>query len=258
MRVNLFVYRDLHDPWLKQFREAPQETLFALWPGLHRLIGNFKAPGPVHIRPVDLYVTKGYRQDGVVLVGDAYATSCPAAGTGARKVLVDVERLCNVHIPRWLATPGMGESKIAAYYDDPVKLACDALSARKAFTLRSYSIDPALKWAALRFAAKVRARTGRKGLRRRSERAVCTGSDEPIDDEADQQHAPTWGARQAGAQGGAVRAASLLLDAEPDHRPVIDTVGVFRRHTGHVQSGRAFEIVGVIAQRQFRRGVEPV
>ena len=33
MRVNLFVYRDLHDPWLKQFREAPQDTLFAMWPG---------------------------------------------------------------------------------------------------------------------------------------------------------------------------------------------------------------------------------
>ncbi len=27
MRANLFVYRDLHDPWLKQFREAPAETL---------------------------------------------------------------------------------------------------------------------------------------------------------------------------------------------------------------------------------------
>ena len=24
MRVNLFGYRDLHDPWLKQFRDAPQ------------------------------------------------------------------------------------------------------------------------------------------------------------------------------------------------------------------------------------------
>jgi 2-polyprenyl-6-methoxyphenol hydroxylase-like FAD-dependent oxidoreductase len=184
MRVNLFVYRDLHDPWLKQFREAPQETLFALWPGLHRLIGNFTVPGPVHIRPVDLYVTKGYRQDGVVLVGDAFATSCPAAGTGARKVLVDVERLCNVHIPRWLATPGMGETKIAAYYDDPVKRACDALSTRKAFTLRSYSIDPALKWQALRF-AKFTAHWARGLLRR----FVPAG--ETIDDEADLV-APTW------------------------------------------------------------------
>ena len=141
-------------------------------------------PGPVQIRPVDLYVTKGYRQDGVVLVGDAYATSCPAAGTGARKVLVDVERLCNVHIPRWLATPGMGESKIAAYYDDPIKQACDALSARKAFTLRSYSIDPALKWAALR-SAKFMAHWARGTLRR----FVPAG--ETIDDETELA-APAW------------------------------------------------------------------
>ena len=80
------------------------------------------------IRPVDLYVTKGYRQNGVVLVGDAFSSSCPAAGTGARKALVDVERLCNVHIPQWLATPGMRDSKIASFYADPVKRqACDAL-----------------------------------------------------------------------------------------------------------------------------------
>ena len=115
-----------------------------MWPGLRRLMGDFTVTGFVQIRPVDLYVTNGYRQNGVVLVGDAFSTSCPAAGTGARKVLVDVERLCNVHIPRWLATPGMGEAKIAAFYDDPVKQACDVLCAKKAFGLRSYSIDPAL------------------------------------------------------------------------------------------------------------------
>jgi 2-polyprenyl-6-methoxyphenol hydroxylase-like FAD-dependent oxidoreductase len=149
-RANLFVYRDLHDPWLKQFREEPRDTLAAMWPGLHKLMGDFTVSGFVQIRRVDLYVTKGYRQSGVVLVGDAFSSSCPAAGTGARKVLVDVERLCNVHIPRWLGTPGMDEEKISAFYDDPVKMACEAISADKAFKLRSYSIDPALKWAALR------------------------------------------------------------------------------------------------------------
>ena len=45
----------------------------------------------------------------------------------------------------------MGEAKIAAFYDDPVKQACDALSVRKAYRLRSVSIDPALPWAALRW-----------------------------------------------------------------------------------------------------------
>ncbi|MBX9847205.1 MAG: FAD-dependent monooxygenase [Xanthobacteraceae bacterium] len=151
IRANLFGYRHLHDPWLKQLRDAPRETLYAMWPGLRPLMGEFTVPEFVKIRPVDLYVTEGYRRPGVVLVGDAFGTSCPAAGTGARKVLVDVERLCNVHIPRWLATPGMGEEKIAAFYDDPVKQASDAYSTAKAFGLRSFTLDTSLAGAARRW-----------------------------------------------------------------------------------------------------------
>ncbi len=178
-RANMFVYRDLHDPWLKQFRDAPEETLAARWPRLQELMGDFAVRGFVQIRPVDLFVTKGYRQAGVALVGDAFASSCPAAGTGARKVLVDVERLCNIHVPRWLATPGMDEAKIAAFYDDPVKQACDALRVKKAFALRSCSIDPALHWAALRF-AKFAANWGKGVLRS----AVPESSSGDLHDEA--------------------------------------------------------------------------
>jgi 2-polyprenyl-6-methoxyphenol hydroxylase-like FAD-dependent oxidoreductase len=151
MRANLFGYRDLHDPWLRQLREAPRETLYAMWPGLRKLMGNFTTPDFIKIRPVDLYVTKNYQRDGIVLVGDAFSTSCPAAGTGARKVLVDVERLCNLHIPHWLTTPGMEEAKIAAFYQDPVKRACEAYSLRKAYELRSFSINQTLPWVARRW-----------------------------------------------------------------------------------------------------------
>lgn len=188
MRANLFVYRDLHDPWLKQFRDQPRETLVALWPKLHEIMGDFSVTGFVQIRPVDLYVTKGYRQSGVVLVGDAFSSSCPAAGTGARKVLVDVERLCNVHIPRWLESPGMGEAKIAAFYDDPIKRACDILSERKAFRLRSYSIDTASHWVALRF-AKFITHWGRGLLRRLN--AMPASSTDNVRDEA-QEETPPW------------------------------------------------------------------
>jgi 2-polyprenyl-6-methoxyphenol hydroxylase-like FAD-dependent oxidoreductase len=87
-----------------------------------------------------------------VLVGDAFATSCPGAGTGAGKALVDVERLCNEHVPRWLETPGMGADKIAAYYADPVKQAYDKFAITKAFWLKSMSIDPGITWAARRWA----------------------------------------------------------------------------------------------------------
>ena len=187
MRANMFGYRDLHDPWLKQFRDQPRETLNALWPKLHEMMGDFTVTGFVQIRPVDLYVTKGYRQNGVVLVGDAFSSSCPAAGTGARKVLVDVERLCNVHIPRWLASPGMGEAKISAFYDDPIKQACDRLSEKKAFRLRSYSIDTAPHWIALRF-AKFIAHWGRGLLRRLT--AMPAPSAGGVRNEAQEQTSP--------------------------------------------------------------------
>ena len=187
MRANMFAYRDLHDPWLKQFRDAPRETLCAMWPGLRELMGDFTVPSFVQIRPVDLYVTKGYRQSGVVLVGDAFSSSCPAAGTGARKVLVDVERLCNVHIPRWLATPGMGEAKIAAFYDDPVKLACDALSAQKGFWA-PILFDRSARRSGLRCAGQSSLRIGARGTLRRLA-AVPAGSN--IGDEA-RDETPAW------------------------------------------------------------------
>jgi 2-polyprenyl-6-methoxyphenol hydroxylase-like FAD-dependent oxidoreductase len=152
MRANLMTYRDMHDPWLRQFRQTPEDTLIAALPGLAKLVGAFKATGDIKVRPADLYVTKGHRQAGIVLIGDAFATSCPAAGTGAFKVFTDVERLCNVHVPRWLASPGMAERKISAFYDDAVKQASDAASAAKAYHLRSYSTEEGLTWRARRFA----------------------------------------------------------------------------------------------------------
>ena len=152
MRANLCVYRELDDPWLKQFRDAPRETLQALMPKLARITGAYDVPGRVHIRPADLYVTEGVEKPGVVLIGDAFSTSCPTAGTGTGKVFTDVERLCNVHIPRWLATGGMGADKIAAFYADPVRAAYHAHSAHKAFLLRSITVEPGLPWAARRWA----------------------------------------------------------------------------------------------------------
>jgi len=168
MRANLFLYRDLHDPWLRQFREAPAETLFAALPGLRSLTGSVEVPDGVKIRPVDLYGTENYRQAGIVLVGDAFATSCPAAGTGLNKVFTDVERLCHVYIPQWLSTPGMGEHKIAAFYEDPVKIACDEESLARAYFTRSLSIDAGFAWRTRRMTRYV-ARRGISSLRRARE-----------------------------------------------------------------------------------------
>lgn len=152
MRVNLMVYRQITDPWLSRFRQLPEETMLAMMPGLARMMGEFRVSGQVKIRPADLCVTEGHLQPGVVLVGDAFSTSCPAAGTGTTKVFTDVGRLCNVYIPQWLATEGVGAQKISQFYDDPEKTACEARSLAKAYHLRSLSIDDGLYWRAQRSA----------------------------------------------------------------------------------------------------------
>jgi 2-polyprenyl-6-methoxyphenol hydroxylase-like FAD-dependent oxidoreductase len=152
MRANIMVYRDMTDPWLSAFRKAPEQTMRELMPGLARMMGEFKVVGPIRIRPADLCVTDGFLQPGIVLVGDAFSTSCPAAGTGTTKVFTDVGRLCNVYIPQWLATEGMDERKMAQFYDDSEKAACEARCLAKAYHLRSLSIDNGLSWRAQRWA----------------------------------------------------------------------------------------------------------
>jgi 2-polyprenyl-6-methoxyphenol hydroxylase-like FAD-dependent oxidoreductase len=184
MRANLMVYREMNDPWLKRMRSTPREALDELMPRLGRLLGAYEVDGFVKIRPADLYATKGYLQPGLALVGDAFATSCPAAGTGTNKVFTDVERLCNVHIPAWLSSEGMGLDKIAAFYDDPVKREADASSLAKAYWLRSLSIDTGAAWRARR-QARVLVGIGRNALRgRRPLPPSSSGSYRPAADGA--------------------------------------------------------------------------
>ena len=93
----------------------------------------------------------------------------PGDRHGADKVFTDVERLCNVHLPRWMATPGMGTEKIGEFYADPVKVACDRHSLDKAFSARSVSIDEGLTWRAgrwARFAGHLAIGTAREALAR--------------------------------------------------------------------------------------------
>jgi 2-polyprenyl-6-methoxyphenol hydroxylase-like FAD-dependent oxidoreductase len=170
IRANLFVYTDAHDPWLSQLRQDPKAGLFAAMPRLRPLTGEVEVSN-LKIRPVDLYVSESHLQPGIVLVGDAFATSCPAAGTGCSKVFTDVERLCNIHVPRWLATPGMARDKVESFYDDPVKTACDASSAEKAFRARTFATAAAPAWRARRaakFAAHLGIGAAREGWERLS------------------------------------------------------------------------------------------
>jgi 2-polyprenyl-6-methoxyphenol hydroxylase-like FAD-dependent oxidoreductase len=182
MRANLMIYRGIDDPWLREMRERPESAMHSIMPRLGRVIGRAEVVGPVKWRPADLYVTHGYLKPGIVLVGDAFATSCPAAGTGAGKVFTDVERLCNVHVPRWMASDGMDARKIAAFYADPVKAACDRHSFEWAFGLRSISIDEGWSWRArrwTRFLVRLATGTARKALARGRTIAASTSRPSP-------------------------------------------------------------------------------
>jgi 2-polyprenyl-6-methoxyphenol hydroxylase-like FAD-dependent oxidoreductase len=167
MRANLFTFRDHRDPWARDLRRAPQQTLLGALPGLAKFLGEFQVVDPVQNWVMDLCVVDNYWRDGVVLVGDAFQTSCPAAGTGVSRLLTDVERLCTVHLPRWLASPGMGLAKIAQFYQDPVKQAADSRALRLAEYRRSLTVDTGLRWAVHRRQLYLRRRVfGLMGLDR--------------------------------------------------------------------------------------------
>jgi len=106
---------------------------------------------------MDLAVARNVRRPGIVLIGDAYQTSCPAAGTGVSRLLTDVQRLL-AHVTNWLETPGMDAEKIAAFYDDPVKSAMDAHALGQAEFRRSFTIDTSLVWRTRRQAQFLRRR----------------------------------------------------------------------------------------------------
>lgn len=140
MRANLFLYADAGDPRLAALRSRPLPTLFEMLPGLKRWFGDSEILGKVEIGVVDLAICYNVVQDGVVLIGDAFRTSCPAVGTGLSCILVDVIRL-NAYIDQWMASPGMAADKIAAFYEDPIKVARDARAHDDAIERRRMTLD---------------------------------------------------------------------------------------------------------------------
>ena len=146
MRANLFMFRDPADPIMRELRREPKATLLRLMPGLQPYLGDFEVIDRVQNWVMDLAKVEGHLQPGIVLIGDAFQTSCPAAGTGVGRLLVDVERLCTVYLPAWLGTEGMGTEKIAQFYADPDKIASDGRAFRMAHFRQALTADAGLKW----------------------------------------------------------------------------------------------------------------
>lgn len=157
IRANLFVFLDHRDPWIKELRYDPLGALETKLPHLRRHLGAVELDGKVQNWIMDLAVARNVRRPGVVLIGDAYQTSCPAAGTGVSRLLTDVQRLL-AHVPGWLQTPGMDAGKMAAFYDDPIKAAMDAYALGQAEFRRSLTIDTSFQWRTRRQAQFLRRR----------------------------------------------------------------------------------------------------
>ncbi|TIP02434.1 MAG: FAD-dependent monooxygenase [Mesorhizobium sp.] len=146
LRANMFVYRTVADPWVRAFRENPQKMLQDLMPEIAARSGNFAVASEVEVRQVSLTTTQGHRRDGVVFIGDAFATTCPAQGDGINRVLTDVDCLSSTHIPAWLETPGMAADKICAFYDDPIKVAADTRALRASIYAKRITTETGLEW----------------------------------------------------------------------------------------------------------------
>ena len=150
LRANLFVYRRHGEDWAAAFRARPAEMLRAMMPGLEPILGAFEVTGRVVTRPIALHVVEDPVRAGIVLIGDAFATTCPTGGAGLDKVLTDVERLAAL-VPGWLAAGDTGAAAVARFYADPAKLACDAEARRRDAYARAMALDPGLAWTARRW-----------------------------------------------------------------------------------------------------------
>ena len=112
MRANLFVYREPDDRWVRDFRTDVQASVYGVLPGLRRFLPSFAVTSQVQLRTVDLYTIEDQVRAGIVLIGDASQTPCPALGMGLSHTLTDVARL-ESYLAEWFRTPGMAAEKVA-------------------------------------------------------------------------------------------------------------------------------------------------
>ena len=94
MRANLFYYLASGDPWVKLFKRDPKQALLGVIPSLEQFIGPFEIIGKVQVRPNSIRrADNAWQREGVVLIGDAYQSSCPTVETGIGRIVADVEAL---------------------------------------------------------------------------------------------------------------------------------------------------------------------
>ena len=150
VRVNVFSYREADDPWIREMREDPIGALSRTLPGTKPALQGREVVRKLEVRGTDLYEVSGQVRDGVVLLGDAFQATCPSSGTGVTRILNDVERLTQAHIPAWFADDGVTADKIGAFYADPIKQAVDHEAMRRSIKGRQATLGTNPYWRARR------------------------------------------------------------------------------------------------------------
>jgi 2-polyprenyl-6-methoxyphenol hydroxylase-like FAD-dependent oxidoreductase len=159
-RLNLFTYCTAQDAWVRSFRQSPRSALLEAFPDLESYLGPLDVAGLPQMRVTDLWMATGCVRNGLVLIGDAYQTTCPATGMGISRLLLDVERLCGHHALRWLAGDGVTADRITTFYDDPTKLVLDQEAMDAAEYQRSVSTETSWRWRIRRRQLALRQRIG--------------------------------------------------------------------------------------------------
>lgn len=102
-RANLFTFWPAGDDRQREFLKGDSDAILRrLAPGLHEATGSFSIRKPIECGCVSVLKSTGFRQPGLVLVGDAYGRICPVAGRGINKAIHDVVALTKL-APRWIA-----------------------------------------------------------------------------------------------------------------------------------------------------------
>lgn len=150
LRVNVFSYRSMTDPWTRRMSADPLAALNELCPAAAMALKNGKVVRRCEARGTDLYSISGHRRlKRVILIGDAYHAPCPASGTGMLRILNDVLLLSDRFIPAWLL-PCNNRLDVKAFYLDREKLRVDRASVRRSRLGRMNAVARGPYWTARR------------------------------------------------------------------------------------------------------------
>ena len=149
MRANLFAFRSIRDPWVREFLQQPRLLLERCFPKLPKVIGEYRVTSRVDCGRIDLYRTEGNPQPGVVLIGDALQNVCPSTGLGFNKVFTDIDVLSEC-VPAWFSNSHVDIPQVASFHHHPRKLAADANAIASAHYHRRAVTDTSPRWRAHR------------------------------------------------------------------------------------------------------------